>query len=76
MILGQKKVGWFAIGNDLQFIALFLSVRQGDKLYKARTLVDHMQKVCKLLYQPEMNIALDERMVKAKGSFPFKYSSK
>ena len=38
-----------------------------DKLGKIRPLYDHMKSVCKSLYQPHENIAVDERMVKSKG---------
>jgi hypothetical protein len=49
-----------------------LSERRHDKLYKVRTLVDHMQRTCQQLFQPALHLSLDERMVKAKGRFSFK----
>jgi len=37
-----------------------------DKLKKVKPFVNHFRKRCKSLYQPEQNLAIDERLVKSK----------
>ena len=39
----------------------------GNKLDKIQSLLQHMVKRCKALYQPRQNVSVDERMVKSKG---------
>ena len=39
----------------------------GDKLRKIRPLLNHIRTRCQKLYQADMNVSLDERMVKSKG---------
>ena len=43
-----------------------------DKLCKVRMLVTYIRAKCKKLYQPDQNIAIDERMVRNKGRYPFR----
>ena len=40
--------------------------KDGEKLKKVSPLISHFQKVCCELYQPEQNVAVDERIVKSK----------
>lgn len=49
------------------------SARRGDPLWKVRSLVEHMTDRCQFLCQPDREISIDERMVKAKGHFQFRY---
>ncbi|KAK1152068.1 piggyBac transposable element-derived protein 4-like [Acipenser oxyrinchus oxyrinchus] len=42
-----------------------------DRLRKLRYLTDHLKRTCKKLYQPNLNLAVDERMVKSKGRSGF-----
>ena len=47
--------------------------RGADPLRKVRGLVEAMRLNCIKYGQPHARVALDERMVKAKGSFGFRY---
>ena len=47
--------------------------READPLRKVRGLVDAMRLNCMKLGQPHARVSLDERMVKAKGRFGFRY---
>ena len=47
--------------------------READPLRKVRGLVDAMRLNCIKYGQPHARVSLDERMVKAKGRFGFKY---
>ncbi|KAJ8349612.1 hypothetical protein SKAU_G00247420 [Synaphobranchus kaupii] len=38
-----------------------------DRLKKLRYLMDHLKQKCQELFQPNQNLAIDERMVKSKG---------
>ena len=38
-----------------------------DKLHKVRPLLDHIRPKCKELYSADVNVSVDERMVKSKG---------
>lgn len=38
-----------------------------DKLSKIRLLLDHMTQKCKSLYQADVYVSVDERMVKSRG---------
>ena len=40
--------------------------KEGDKLRKVTPFLLHFQKVCRELYQPYQNVAVDERIVKSK----------
>jgi hypothetical protein len=46
--------------------------KAGDKLCKVRFLFDIIRRKCMKLYQPDMNISIDERMVKNKGRYSFR----
>ena len=43
-----------------------------DRLTKLRYLMDHLKQKCQQLFQPNQNLAIDERMVKSKGRSGFK----
>ncbi|XP_067099761.1 piggyBac transposable element-derived protein 4-like isoform X1 [Osmerus mordax] len=43
-----------------------------DRLKKLRYLMDHLKQKCQQLFQPNQNLAIDERMVKSKGRSGFK----
>ena len=43
-----------------------------DRLRKLRYLMDHLKLKCQQLFQPNQNLAIDERMVKSKGRSGFK----
>ena len=47
-------------------------LRGEDKLLKVRPLVDHINKKCEKYCQPNMNVSIDERMVRSKARFSFK----
>ena len=47
----------------------FRSEDPKDKLCKVRPLLDHITTVSQTLYQPGVNISIDERMVRNKGRF-------
>lgn len=47
--------------------------RRGDPLWKVRSLVEHIRRRCMDMYQPGCYVSIDERMVKAKGHFQFRY---
>ena len=42
-------------------------IDKDDKLVKIRPLIEHMKSKCKELYQPKVNVSVDERMVKSKA---------
>jgi hypothetical protein len=42
------------------------SEQKEDKLRKVTAFVDKFKDICKSLYQPSQNVAIDERMVKSK----------
>ena len=43
-----------------------------DKLRSVRQFYDHIRDRCKVLYQPQQEVSLDERMVNCKGHFSFR----
>ena len=43
-----------------------------DKLLKVRLLYDHINICCQKYCQPDMEISIDERMVRSKAHFSFK----
>jgi hypothetical protein len=46
--------------------------KAGDKLCKVRFLFEIIRRKCMKLYQPDINISIDERMVRNKGRFSFR----
>ena len=47
--------------------------READPLRKVRTVYDELRRNCLEYGQPQARVSLDERMVKAKGRFAFRY---
>jgi len=53
-------------------ISDFETEKPGDKLCKVRFLFDMIRRKCMNLYQPGMNVSIDERMVRNKGRYSFR----
>ena len=41
-----------------------------DRLCKVRPMMEHLNDSSQRYFQPDLNISIDERMVKSKGCFP------
>lgn len=68
----MSKLRFKAIQSFLKVCDAFTENRLTDKLCKVRLLHDYIRSKCKRLYQPYMNISIDERMVRNRGRFTFR----
>ena len=47
-------------------------VQSGDKLAKVHSLNDQLVEKCQMYYQPDVELSIDERMIRSKARFSFK----
>ena len=53
-------------------VSNFENEKKDDKLCKVRFLHDYIRRKCMKLYQPDVNVSIDERMVQNKGRYSFR----
>ena len=53
-------------------VSNFENEKKDDKLCKVRFLHDYIRRKCMKLYQPDVNVTIDERMVQNKGRYSFR----
>lgn len=68
----MSKARFVAIQSFVKACNAATENRVADKLAKVRLLHDYIKAKCRKLYQPYMNLAVDERMVRNRGRFTFR----